>query len=195
MLTSMMVIQVESLVDNATIGNSTVPFPSSIEADASRYWRGIPIRTADIGAVFGGLPSGLAGVSMLVKYDNVTGVLYEIFVHASLDLGGISLEMSLDVSMVQANPAYITGMRSRYDTSRDVEFIFYDISTAPWIIPTLILTIVIVLLVVVIATSKQRVTGKNVTGKQAMTKKQREREILRKRAEKRTTARTSSKKT
>jgi hypothetical protein len=40
-------------------------------------------------------------------------------------------------------------------------------------------------MVIIIATSKQKVSGKNVTGKPVMTKKQREREIMKRRARQR----------
>lgn len=183
-LLPLIIIPTEALVnDSFVIDNMTIPFITTTETDASKYWRGVPVKTLDlatIGDIFGG-----ADLTMGAKFDAVTGVLYQIFASATLDIaGGIGLSISLDVSLTEADISYRESMLSRYDHSYDTQFMWNDFWTAPWLIPTIILSVVMIVLVLVVGSTKRQV-GKPITTKTgAMTRQQQQRSRMKSGAKK-----------
>jgi len=176
-------IPTDSLVnDSFTMGNVTIPFTSSVETDASKYWRGIPIKTADAGSLIGSIIG--SGATMKFKFDAVTGLLYQVVIAASLGIdGGVALLLTLDISLTEANPAYEESMNTRYDHSYDMQFFFSDVVTAPWLIPAIILSAVIIILAAVLmSTRKQVVKTAPIMSKSKMTRQQEQRSKMKSKA-------------
>lgn len=177
------VIPTEMLLNDTLIfGNVTISFTNSTELDASKYWRGIPIKTADVGSLtdfFMGVVS-----TMKLKFDATTGLLYQVLIGAILDLGGgVAVIITLDISLTEANLAYRESMLTRYDHFYDAQFFFSDIVMASWIIPTIILSAVIIILAMILmSTRKQVVKTVSTTGKAKMTRNQDQRSRMKSKA-------------
>jgi hypothetical protein len=169
--------------DSISIGSLTLELQEGIEMDFTKYWRGIPYKKAtmneSVASTLFGSGSGFPIKSVMVKYDNATGWLYQYrinidpsFIFSMLSalsfIGSLLSDPSiansslyLDISMADSSTGIETALFTNRDESLVSGFAIQDFASSPWFL-VIILSSGIAAFVVVIffikAMEKRKVT-------------------------------------
>ncbi len=183
----------QEVLQNSSFNLSGIIIPTTVntESDPNKFWRGIPVKNIDfvesnVASLFGnGSASSVFNIhSALMKYDNDTGLLYQLHFDATLDFIGVGFNVKMDISMVDASDEIKEVMNDNFVESFRTQFALYDFVVSPltW---SLIGVVVISLLMILVIMQRGKKKGqvRSVTSsKKPMTKKQRTKKKLEQRS-------------